>query len=136
MTLHFYSPHAYRYVRKMFNTSLPHPHTVEKWYLTVDGSPGFSECSFQALRARAAARTTRMVAGLLMDETVIRQQLEWNGNTYQGFIDMGTGTDDDSLPLAKEALVSATRRSDSYYAVFVIVSESDKRTETLWEPAK
>jgi len=30
-TLHFYSPHAYRYVRKMFDTCLPHPRTITKW---------------------------------------------------------------------------------------------------------
>ena len=29
LTLHVYSPHAYRYVRKMFDTCLPHPRTIE-----------------------------------------------------------------------------------------------------------
>ena len=32
LTLHFYSPHAYRYVRRMFDTCLPHPRTLEKWF--------------------------------------------------------------------------------------------------------
>ncbi len=37
LTLHFYSPHAYRYVRKMFDTCLPHPRTIERWYQSIDG---------------------------------------------------------------------------------------------------
>ncbi|XP_066987476.1 THAP domain-containing protein 1-like [Macrobrachium rosenbergii] len=28
LTLNFYSPHAYRYVRKVFDTCLPHPRTI------------------------------------------------------------------------------------------------------------
>ena len=38
------------------------------------------------------------------DEIAIRQQVEWDGQKFQGYIDMGTGLDDDSMPLAKEAL--------------------------------
>ena len=40
----------------------------------------------------------------MLDEMSIRQQIEWDGNKYHGFIDMGTELDDDSLPVAKEAL--------------------------------
>ena len=40
----------------------------------------------------------------MMDEMAIRQQLEWDGNKFRGYIDMGTCLDDDSMPLAKEAL--------------------------------
>jgi len=45
MTLHFYSPEAYNYVRDSFNKTLPHPSTIRKWYTTVDVTPGFThEC--------------------------------------------------------------------------------------------
>jgi len=45
LTLHFYSPAAYSYVREIFNNTLPHPSTIRKWYSTIDGTPGFSvEC--------------------------------------------------------------------------------------------
>jgi hypothetical protein len=40
-----------------------------------------------------------------MDEIAIRQHVEWDGKKYHGFIDMGTELNDDSLPVAKEALV-------------------------------
>lgn len=32
LTLNFYSPRSYEYVRKVFNTCLPHPKTLAKWY--------------------------------------------------------------------------------------------------------
>jgi hypothetical protein len=105
LTLHFYSPHAYRYVRRVFNTCLPHPRTIEKWYTSVDGQPGFTDHALRALQARAASRQTPLICSLMMDEVAIRQQLEWDGKKFCGYIDMGTGTDDDSLPIAKEALV-------------------------------
>jgi len=105
LTLHFYSPHAYRYVRKMFDTCLPHPRTIQKWLQIIDGRPGFTSEAFNALQARAAIRPDRkLVCALMMDEMAIRQQLEWDGNKFRGYIDMGTCLDDDSMPLAKEAL--------------------------------
>ena len=42
----------------------------------------------------------------MIDEMAIRTHAEWDGQKYRGFIDLGTGVDDnDSLPLAKDALV-------------------------------
>ena len=105
LTLHFYSPMAYRYVRKMFDTCLPHPRTLEKWMQTIDGRPGFTSEAFDALRARTAVHSDkRLVCALMMDEVAIRQQVEWDGSKFVGYTDMGTGLDDDSTPVAKEAL--------------------------------
>jgi len=42
LTLHFYSAHAYDYVRKKFNNLLPHPQTIRQWYKVVNGEPGFT----------------------------------------------------------------------------------------------
>jgi hypothetical protein len=105
LTLHFYSPRAYEYVRKVFDTCLPHPKTIQKWYRCIDGKPGFSEDAFRALQARVNSRSTPTVCVLMMDEVAIRQQLDWDGKRYHGYIDMGTEIDNDSLPMAKEALV-------------------------------
>ena len=104
LTLHFYSPHAYKYVRKMFDTCLSHPRTIEKWYSSVDGTPGFTEAAFQALKARAAARCQPLVCALMMDEIAIRQQVEWDGKKLRGYVDYGTGIDDDGVHVAREAL--------------------------------
>ena len=105
LTLHFYSPMAYRYVQKMFDICLPHPRTLEKWMQTIDGRPGFTSEAFDALRARTAVHSDkRLVCALMIDEVAIRQQVEWDGSKFVGYIDMGTGLDDDSMPVAKEAL--------------------------------
>lgn len=50
LTLNYYSPKAYEYVRQTFNTCLPHRKTLSKWYGRLDGEPGFTEESFQALK--------------------------------------------------------------------------------------
>lgn len=50
LTLHFYSPKAYDNERDIFNTCLPHPGTLRKWYSSVHASPGFTEEAFRVLR--------------------------------------------------------------------------------------
>ena len=38
-------------------------------------------------------------------EMAIKHQIEWDGKRYYSFVDMGTELDDDSIPVAREALV-------------------------------
>lgn len=107
LILYFYSPHAYRYVRKVFDTCLPHPKTIARWYQCIDGKPGFTEPAFSALKVKAdaAGNTGKpLLCSLLMDEVAIRQHVEWDGKKYHGYIDMGTELDHDCLPVAREAL--------------------------------
>lgn len=47
LTLHFYSPKAYDFVRKSFALTLPHPSTLRLWCSTVNGRPGFTSESFE-----------------------------------------------------------------------------------------
>ncbi|XP_041978028.1 THAP domain-containing protein 3-like [Aricia agestis] len=53
ITLHFYSPKAYSYVRKKFDLALPHPRVIRSWYSSIDANPGFSVESFNALRYKS-----------------------------------------------------------------------------------
>ena len=74
LTLHFYSPRAYKYVRKVFDTCLPHPRTIRKWYQMVDDAPGFTQSAFQALKLRSEHEEAKpMICSLLMDEVSIRK---------------------------------------------------------------
>ncbi|XP_032671874.1 uncharacterized protein LOC116844465 [Odontomachus brunneus] len=41
LTLNYYSPKAYNYVRNKFDCILPHPKTLYKWYTSINGTPGF-----------------------------------------------------------------------------------------------
>ncbi|XP_008179512.1 THAP domain-containing protein 1-like [Acyrthosiphon pisum] len=52
LTLHFYSPTSYNYVRKTFNKCLPHPSTIRKWYSVIDGSPGITAESMNAIKMK------------------------------------------------------------------------------------
>ena len=106
LTLNFYSPKAYEYVRKTFNTCLPHPRTLSKWYECVDDRPGFTGTAFSAIAAKAQSSDNDIICALMMDEMAIKKHIESDGKgNYHGFIDMGTELNDDSLPVAKEALV-------------------------------
>jgi len=47
LTLHFYSPKAYNFVRQSFVNALPHVSTLRRWSSAVNGKPGFTEVSFE-----------------------------------------------------------------------------------------
>lgn len=50
LNLHFVSPRSYDFVRKSFNTCLPHARTLVRWCETVEGEPGFYAESLEALK--------------------------------------------------------------------------------------
>lgn len=60
LTVHFYSPRAYEYIRSYFNLNLPHIRTIRNWYSVINGSPGFTESSFSALKKKQTRRRQRI----------------------------------------------------------------------------
>lgn len=107
LTLHFYSPRGYRYVRSVFQNNLPSISTIRKWYSTVNGKPGYSREAFTALRCKAIEANregTEVLACLVFDEVAIRVQEEYDQktDTKTGYVTYGTDTGE---KLAKEALV-------------------------------
>ena len=106
LTLHFYSPKSYDYVREEFDHLLPHPTTIRKWYQRIDGEPGFSREALNTLKAKAAASPIRIICGFMMDEIDIRSEVTYRHGTYHGYEDLGFGySDADSVPLAQKAMV-------------------------------
>lgn len=96
MTLNFYSSSAYKYIRCTFETCLPHPQTLRKWYKPVDATPGFTEASFSALRQQTEfSLGPNNVFSLILDEMAVRQNVQWDGKKFHGFTDMGTELDND-----------------------------------------
>jgi len=104
LTLNFYSAKAYNIVRETFDMCWPHPKSLSKWYRSVNGNPGFSAEALEAVTKRSESLGAVLCA-VVVDEMAIRRQVEWDGNSYVGFVDIGADVDDDSLPVAKEALV-------------------------------
>lgn len=108
LTLNFYSPRAYQYVREVFDTCLPHPRTLRKWYESVEGKAGFSKEAVTALKLKCLETSSRghqAVCSLIVDEMSIRQQVQWQSGHFEGYVDMGAGTEGDCLPQAKAAFV-------------------------------
>ena len=90
LTLHFYSPKAYNYVRKCWNNLLPHPGTLRKWCCSVNCAPGFLEEILSFLKNRS----DEPVCNLVMDEMSIREQLILKNGRAYGPVDLGFGSNE------------------------------------------
>ncbi|KAL3217407.1 hypothetical protein MRX96_032409 [Rhipicephalus microplus] len=105
LTLHFYSPAAYDYVRSKFNEALPSQRTLRGWYKSIQGAPGFTAEAFAFLEKFAEARDEPFYCALIVDDMAIRKHVELVGDKIVGYVDFGTGLDDDGLPEAANACV-------------------------------
>lgn len=88
LTLHYYSPKAYDYVRKTFHTSLPHTRTLKNWYAKVGGEPGFTKEALAALKQKTELSNHPLLATLVLDEMSIRRRVEWDGRKFHGYVNM------------------------------------------------
>lgn len=80
--LNFYSLTAYNYVRKTFNKCLPHPSTIRKWYSTIDGTPGITQESLNAIVMKVTEmkqKNLNLVCGLIIDKMSISEAVHFNG---------------------------------------------------------
>lgn len=107
LTLFYYSPKSYRFVRKLF--PLPHPSRITSWISNVNCEPGFITEVFNFLKDIQKEPTKFAVqeCSLIVDSMSIREQLIWDSKNknFTGHVDMGGITSQDSEALAKEALV-------------------------------
>ncbi|CAB3242624.1 unnamed protein product [Arctia plantaginis] len=94
LTLHFYSPKAYSYIRSTFNTCLPHPSTLRKWYQSIDAGPGFTAEAFKVMSQKAKTSDKKILCNLVIDEMSIRQIKEYDGNIVHGYVDFGAEFDE------------------------------------------
>jgi len=105
LTLNFYSSKGYKYVRNTFNLALPHPKVIQNWYRSTEGEPGFTQESFDLLSRHVESNSQPTICSLMLDEMSICKHVECDGKQLRGYVDIGTGVQDDSLPPATEALV-------------------------------
>ena len=84
---------------------MPHPVQIRKWYTKVPTEPGFTEPAFKALEVKAKG-TKEVMCSLMIDEMAVRKDMSWDGKKFRGYVDLGNAVkDDDSAPIAKDALV-------------------------------
>jgi hypothetical protein len=89
LTLHFYSPKGYKYVRKVWgNELLPHPATIRDWYKVVDGRPGFSKQAFDSVSRKIKEKD--VFCNIVIDEMFIREQMIFSNHKFYGGADLGT----------------------------------------------
>lgn len=107
LTLNFYSPIAYKYVRKTFGTCLPHPRTLSKWYSHIDGKPGVTKEALNALKTKAEEDSDKIYCALIIDKMKIKQHTEWDSKSqrYFGFVNHGFDYETDNNDIATDALV-------------------------------
>lgn len=131
LTLHFYSPRAYNYVRSKFNDNLPGISTIRKWYSSLNASPGFTVESFEALKKKVTENSEdgekkKLICALMCDEMAIRRHVQFNPSRskFDGFIDIGrTNANDENVPVAKDALVfMVSEYFDGNSSPFYIIS--------------
>ncbi|XP_049769385.1 uncharacterized protein LOC126108188 [Schistocerca cancellata] len=72
LTLNFYSSKAYSYIRRNFNTSLPHPRTLRRWYSVIDGNPGFSKAVALRIKSQELMnKSKKLLCAMSFDEIAL-----------------------------------------------------------------
>lgn len=109
LTLHYYSPKAYDYVRKKFDCILPHPKTLYKWYTSINGNPGFNSEALKSIEERCKSVNYPLFGAVIFDEMDVKSEVERVGSKMYGMVDFG-GMEkyiaiDDPNKLAKQVLV-------------------------------
>lgn len=89
------------------NNCLPHSQTIAPWYRVIDGEPGFTVESLDALVELQKRTPYRIVVSLVLDGMAIRKHLQRMGNRTVGYTNCGGVLPevDEKHQLAKEALI-------------------------------
>lgn len=102
ITLQFLSPKRYSFVRRTFQTCLPHPWKIAKPYSSINAKLGFSLEIFWVLKDKCY---NQVVCSLMFDRIAIRQHVDWDRKTLYEYIDLGCRNSDDGAPVASDVLV-------------------------------
>lgn len=94
LTLNFYSPRAYEYIRNKFGKHLPSQSCLRNWYKSVDGEPGILQEALDVLKCQvetAKAKGKKLYFALMMDEMHLRKQVIRSDakKQYIGYVDYG-----------------------------------------------
>ena len=103
ISLHFYSPRAYRFVRKALH--LPHPSTLRSLSVNVECEPGFLQKPLGFVEQKVNEGQKDCV--LSVDELAIKKTLEWDKRNFKfaGHVDYGNLKGEPLDLVASNALV-------------------------------
>jgi len=106
LSLHYYSPKAYHYVRHKFHNNLPHPKTISKWYRLFNGEPGINTEALEAIKQRVRLTPYKLIGALIFDEMTVRKHIDYcNDGRFVGYVDCGNNMECDNTKEVREALV-------------------------------
>lgn len=105
VTVHFYSPQAYNYIRDHLH--LPHPATIRKWCASINCQPGVLTDALESLKEKMKEKDINKHCCLMLDSMAIKKEVVFNTKTkaYEGFVDCGRIETSSGDTLATEALV-------------------------------
>lgn len=112
LTLHYYSPRAYQYVRNKFNSHLPDVSTMRSWISNCSGygEPGICTNGLETLRILASdmkSKAKGFYCSVSFDEMYIKKHVQWSEakRKFVGFISYGKKDENGELPVANQSLV-------------------------------
>lgn len=113
LTLHYYSPRAYQFVRESFQNHLPHTKTIQSWYACSDinGEPGILPAHMAKLEKIATTfedqSGSKILCSLVTDEMSIRTQVFWSlhEEDYIGFVSYGENPQKKEKTIAKQVIL-------------------------------
>lgn len=137
ISLDYYSPRAYNFVRSKFLNNLPHKSTIRSWYQNsnVDSGPGISKYVLSLLKKKSGELATtqrKLVCSLSFDEINIRKHIQWHDNS-----DKMLGSINDSADVCNAVLVfmvyginSDFKAPVAYYYITSLTTELKKNMVT------
>lgn len=97
MSIHYYSPRTYEYLRNKFNKHLPHKSTLQAWLnnSNIDASSGICKNSLDVVHERAKKmkeKGKQLICDLAFDECSIRNNIQYCQKTrsFIGYTTYGT----------------------------------------------
>ena len=129
LTLNYYSPKAYQYVRSIL--PLPNPSLIRKWSSSCE--PGFLVESFESLTKDLKSSPTKKDCCMIIDAMSIRKQAEWDvkKEKYSGFINYGEVTPEKPDTMASEALLFLLVGTRTHWKCPIGYFLSDKMTANI-----
>ena len=105
VTLNYYSPKAYDYVRSIL--PLPHPSLIRKWSSLLKCEPDFIKESFESIGNDAKSCHEKRDCCLIIDAMSTRKQIFWDASQgkYVGFVNYGETPPENPDTPASEAVV-------------------------------
>ena len=94
ITLQGYSSKSYKFVREIFDKSLPTIQTIRNYLNKLDVKPGFSEASMYMLKEKSNSfqeKDTHLFVSLSVDDISIREHIQVVGTKVHGYVDLGDG---------------------------------------------